>query len=76
MKRTRDASGVERRQTDGGSLMTPETADDLAKASVILMMIGIVFALAGELRSAIAIEAIGILAGIVGTYGSPIEPWH
>jgi hypothetical protein len=56
--------------------MKHETSADLAAAALILMMIGIVFALAGELRSAIVIEAIGLAAGIIGTRGSPIEPWH
>lgn len=56
--------------------MKTTTRDDIARASVALVVGGLVFAIAGETRSAIVIEAIAVLAGIVGTWNSPIEPWH
>jgi hypothetical protein len=56
--------------------VTDATRDDIGKASIILVILGLVFAGAGETRSAIVIEAIGVLAGLVATWHSPIEPWH
>jgi hypothetical protein len=56
--------------------MTTATADRLARASIALVAIGLLFAFIGDQGAALAACAIGVLCGLVATWHSPIEPWH
>jgi hypothetical protein len=56
--------------------MTTATADRLARACVALVAVGIMFAVIGDQRAAMAACGIGAALGIVATWHSPIEPWH
>lgn len=56
--------------------MTERTADRLSRACIALVGSGVLFAVAGDERAALAACAIGAALGMIATWHSPIEPWH